>query len=261
MGNEWLRRFTPPGGGPRPAADAIRLICFPHAGGAASSYLSLATALTPAVDVLAVQYPGRQDRRREAPIEDIGRMAEALADEMRGQTEKPYAFFGHSMGAVLAYETACRLDERHLRGPAALILSGRGAPAPRPRLHDQLRTDADILAAVRRLGGASPQVLDDPEMREMVMPALRADYRAIGSYAWQPREPLDTPITVLIGDSDPVVTVEQAAAWVDFTTATTRTHVFPGGHFYLDSHLPRVAATLTAALSRFAPAAATFPGK
>nr|WP_202534228.1 alpha/beta fold hydrolase [Streptomyces sp. SID3212] len=251
-----MRRFAPPADGPRPSAIAVRLVCFPHAGGAASSFLPLSLAMPPAVEVLAAQYPGRQDRRHEEPIDDIGRLADILADEVHGQIEGPYALFGHSMGAVLAYETTRRLEERQSPGPVAVILSGRGAPRPRPEAHDGLRTDADILAAVQRLGGTSPQVFEDPEVREMVMPALRADYRAIGTYEWQERGPLSTPFTVLVGDSDPVVSVERASSWADFTKADTHTHVFSGGHFYLDSNLPEVAAVLTAALSRFAPGAA-----
>ncbi|MFI1401047.1 thioesterase II family protein [Streptomyces sp. NPDC020681] len=253
MGNEWFRRFGYPTGPVRPEARAPRLFCFPHAGGAASTFLPLARALTPDFDVLAAQYPGRQDRRREEPLADIGRLAEALADHIPGQDERPYAFFGHSMGAVLAYEVARLLQERRMPGPAALVLSGRRAPTPRTSPHDMLRTDADILRAVRALGGTTPQLLEDPELRDMVMPALRADYRAIGSYAWQPGPPLSIPFTVLVGDRDPVVSVAEARAWQDATAGPTRTHVFGGGHFFLDAHLPRVAETVVDALGHLTP--------
>ncbi|GEC10619.1 thioesterase [Streptomyces spinoverrucosus] len=248
MGNEWFRRIGHPTGAVPSEDRAPRLYCFPHAGGAAGSFLPLARALTPHVDVLAAQYPGRQDRRREQPLADIGLLAEALVAHLPLQDERPYAFFGHSMGAVLAYEVARLLQERHRPGPAALVLSGRRAPTPQPSPYDRLRTDADILRAIRGLGGTTPQLLDDPEIRDMVMPALRADYRAIGSYAWQPGPPLSIPFTVLVGDRDPVVAVAEARAWQDFTTAPTGLHVFDGGHFFLDAHLPRVAETVLDAL-------------
>ncbi|WP_432150675.1 thioesterase II family protein [Streptomyces sp. bgisy029] len=254
--SEWFRRFGGPGGQVRPELLAPRLYCFPHAGGAASTFVPLARELTPELDVLAAQYPGRQDRRREAPFADIGTLAEALADHVLVADGTPYAFFGHSMGAVLAYEVARVLQRRRVTGPAALVLSGRRAPTPEPSSHDRLRTDADILRAVRELGGTTPQLLHDPELREMVMPALRADYRAIGSYTWQPGPPLAVPFTVLVGDRDPVASVAEARAWQHVTTAPARTHVFDGGHFFLDAHLPRVARTVLDALGHVMPVSA-----
>ncbi|MEU3607452.1 alpha/beta fold hydrolase [Streptomyces sp. NPDC035033] len=258
MDSEWLRRFSVPTGGS--AAGGTTLVCLPHAGGAASTYVPLARALAPAVEVLAVQYPGRQDRRHEPPVDDLGALADALAAEVRDRLEGPYAFFGHSMGAVLAYETARRLRDRQETGPVRLFLSGRRAPALDPSPHDRLLTDADVMAEVRRLGGTTPAVLDDPEVREMVMPALRADYRAVGSYAWRPGAPLDVPVELYVGDSDPVAPVEQVSAWREFTTATTRLEVFPGGHFYLDRNLPAIAASVTRALSAPADGLAPHPG-
>ncbi|MBV7699711.1 thioesterase II family protein [Streptomyces sp. TRM70350] len=249
MGSEWLRRFAPPTAGRNPAADAPRLFCFPHAGGAASAFLPLARVLAPTLDVLAAQYPGRQDRWRERPVEDLARLADALTEQVRQEATGTYALFGHSMGAVLAYEVARRLADRHSIRPAALILSGRGAPGGAPNPHDRLTTDEEILRAVRRLGGTTSRVLDDPELRDLAMPALRADYAALGSYAWTPGPPLTVPVTVLIGDSDPVVAVAHAEAWRHLTTAPTRTHVFTGGHFFLDEHLPEVAGAVVAALS------------
>ncbi|MFD9407331.1 thioesterase II family protein [Streptomyces sp. NPDC059989] len=255
MGSEWFRRFGPAGGERGAGRGGVRLFCFPHAGGAASTFIPLSRELSGSVDVLAAQYPGRQDRRREEPVADIGRLADALADAVLGQAEEePYAFFGHSMGAVLAYETARRIAGRRADGPVRLFLSGRGAPGAAPNPRDRMRTDADIITAVRGLGGTAPKALEDPELRAMVMPALRADYRAIGAYAWEPGEPLDIPFTVLIGDSDPVVGVGEADAWRDFTTAPTRRKVFVGGHFYLDGQIGDVARTVTEALGVRIPA-------
>ncbi|MFF4160565.1 thioesterase II family protein [Streptomyces sp. NPDC001678] len=243
MGSDWFRRY---GQAPQ---DGPRLVCFPHAGGAASAFVPLSRALAPAVDVVAVQYPGRQDRHQEPPVDDITRLADRLADEMSALDDhRPFAFFGHSMGAVLAYETARRLEQRSAPGPERLFLSGRGAPAAAPSPHDQVRTDAHVLAAIRRLGGTTGGVFQDPDLLAMVMPALRADYRAIGAYAWTPGAPLNVPFTVLIGDNDPVVTVEEASDWRGFSAARTDLRVFSGGHFYLDHHTREVADLVAEAL-------------
>ncbi|WP_234312472.1 thioesterase II family protein [Streptomyces griseus] len=223
-------------------------MCFPHAGGSASSFLPLSRALGERLDVLAVQYPGRQDRRREEPYRSIGAHADALAEALAPLTAEPYALFGHSMGAVLAYETARRLAASGRPAPSRVFLSGRGAPSPRPSVHDRLGDDAAILRAVRGLGGTGPAVLDDPELLEMVMPALRADYGALGAYTWDGGAPLVSPVTALVGDADPVVPVEEAAAWSGHTTGEFGLRVLPGGHFYLDECTAAVCDIITTGL-------------
>ncbi|MFD6246639.1 thioesterase II family protein [Streptomyces roseolus] len=243
MSGEWFRRFD------AIRASGPRLFCFPHAGGAASAYVGLARELNPAFDVVAVQYPGRQDRRLEEPIDDIGRLADAVAREIVPHLDRPYAFFGHSMGAVLAYETARRLAGRDLPAPVRLFLSGRGAPTPFRNPLDRMDDDEAVIAAIRRLGGTGSQVLEDPEIMAMVMPSLRADYRAIGSYAWTEGPRLSMPFTVLVGDSDPVVTTDRAAAWREHTEARTDVRIFPGGHFYLDGRTADVARVVHSALT------------
>ncbi|MFJ7181841.1 thioesterase II family protein [Streptomyces massasporeus] len=236
MDGQWFRRFADP------EPDALRLICFPHAGGAASAYQPLSRRLRPHVEARAVQYPGRQDRRLETPVADIGELAAVVARKLQDdETAAPFAFFGHSMGALVAYETARILQERGGPSPRRLFLSARGAPGPRRSPHDVLPDDDAILAAVRRLGGTGVTLLDDPELVAMVLPALRADYAALAAYSWAPREPLHTPVTVLCGDADPVVSVQEASQWRAFTRAETEVRIFPGGHFYVDQHLDDVA--------------------
>ncbi|MFF8016624.1 alpha/beta fold hydrolase [Streptomyces sp. NPDC007929] len=236
MDRQWFRRFADP------EPDALRLICFPHAGGAASAYQPLSRRLRPHVEVRAVQYPGRQDRRTETPVADIKELAALVAGKLQDdETAAPFAFFGHSMGALVAYETARILEERGAASPRRLFLSARGAPGPRRSPHDVLPDDEAILTAVRRLGGTGVTLLDDPELVAMVLPALRADYAALAAYSWTPREPLSTPLTVLCGDADPVVSVEEACGWLEFTSAETEVRILPGGHFYVDRCLGDVA--------------------
>ncbi|MER7056119.1 MULTISPECIES: alpha/beta fold hydrolase [unclassified Streptomyces] len=251
MNNTWFRRFTTPGNGPL-------LVCFPHAGGSATAYRPLAQALPADLDVMCVQYPGRQDRYLEAPFTDLTRLAEAVAEELArvlaADPGRPYALFGHSMGSLVAFETARLIARGPLPGPRRLFLSGRGAPDAHSTARFGLYDDADVLAEVRRLGGTDQSMLDDPDIMEMVLPALRADYRALGTYGWRGGEPLAAPVTVLVGESDPMVTVEEAGTWRAHTREDVVVKVFPGGHFYLFDHLDSVTAAVTEGLLTEAPA-------
>ncbi|MFD7437734.1 thioesterase II family protein [Streptomyces sp. NPDC059861] len=242
--SRWLRRFE------NLADGDLTLICFPHAGGAASAYRGLSRALAPGIDVLAVQYPGRQDRRTEPALTSLTHLARAVAEELARVPQRPYAFFGHSMGAVVAYETARVLAEFDLPMARSLILSGRGAPSRTPRATDRLSGDAALIREIRRLGGTTGRVLEDPELLEMVLPTLRADYGALGSYRWLPGPPLDIPLTVMIGSSDPIVTVDDARGWLAHSTMPGEVVTFDGGHFYLDTRLPSVAEAVRSVLGQ-----------
>jgi surfactin synthase thioesterase subunit len=245
VNSTWFRRFTTPGNGPR-------LVCFPHAGGSATAYRTLAQALPADLDVVCVQYPGRQDRYRETPFTDLNLLAGAVAEELvpvlAADPGRPYALFGHSMGSLVAFETARLLTRSPLPGPQRLFLSGRGAPDAHSTARFGLYDDDDVLAEVRRLGGTDQSMLDDPDIVEMALPALRADYRALGTYTWREGEPLAAPVTVLVGDSDPMVTVQEAGTWRAHSRGDVVVKVFPGGHFYLFDHLDGIAAAVTEGL-------------
>lgn len=240
----WVRQF-------HPAPDTrVRLVCLPHAGGAASFYFPLSRALTPAVDVLAVQYPGRQDRRHEPTISSLPELADRIFEAIRHLDDRPLALFGHSMGAVLAYEIALRLQDAGLPAPVRLFVSGRRAPCcdRDERLH--LGSDAQLLAEVRRLGGPHAALLAEPDVLEMVMPAIRSDYHAVENYRHESGRRLACPVTVLTGDSDPRVSIEEATAWEEHTTGLTELQVFPGGHFFLVDQSTRVTGLLADRLAR-----------
>ncbi|AUG80442.1 oleoyl-ACP hydrolase [Kitasatospora sp. MMS16-BH015] len=245
-GRGWLRRLA------APLPDVPRLICFPHAGGAASAFVPLARALAPEVELLAVQYPGRQDRRLEPPATLLTGMAEAVAAELRRAPARPYALFGHSMGALVAYETARLLTAPPAKAPAAgpvrLFVSGRSAPSLGPGPADLVRGDTELLDRIRLLGGTSGAVFDDPELLALVLPVLRADYLALSGYRWTPQPPLPCPLTALVGDADPVVPVEAAAGWLELTSAPAELEVFGGGHFYLDGAVEQLAKVIRTAL-------------
>ncbi|KUM88392.1 oleoyl-ACP hydrolase [Streptomyces cellostaticus] len=239
-----MRRF-------HPAPDSgVRLVCLPHAGGSASFYFPLSRALTPAVDVLAVQYPGRQDRRHEPNIDSVPELADRIFEVIRHLDDRPLALFGHSMGAGLAYEVALRMQDAGLPAPVRLFASGRRAPSRDrdERLH--LGSDEQLVAEVRKLGGSHAALLDDPEILETIMPAIRSDYRAAEKYRYTPGQKLTCPVTVLTGDSDPRVSIDEAAAWEEHTTGLTELQVFPGGHFFLADQSARVSGLLADRLAR-----------
>jgi pyochelin biosynthetic protein PchC len=243
----WIQRFE------RVADPSVRLVSLPHAGGSASYYLPVARALAPLVEVLAVQYPGRQSRLREPLVDDIQDLADRVFEAIRPVAAQPVALFGHSMGAIVAYEVARRLARHDYPDPVHLFVSARRAPSVYRNESLDLDDDQSLLAELRSLGGTGPEVLDDPEVLEMIMPALRADYRAIDTYRYLPGPPLNCPITILVGDSDPKASVEDMRAWRDHTTKPAELQVFRGGHFYLEEHGAQVTEMIR---DRLRPAAA-----
>ncbi|MEV6774785.1 thioesterase II family protein [Streptomyces syringium] len=229
----WCRNF-------RPAPDApVRLVCFPHAGGSASFYLPVASALTPDADVLAIQYPGRQDRRREPCVDDIATLAEQVHTALAGWLDRPVVFFGHSMGALVAFEVARRM-ERDGQGPARLVASGRRAPSRYRDENVHRRDDDGIVAELREMSGTDTRVLGDEEMLRMVLPAIRADYRAVETYRSEPGASVRCPVTVMVGDDDPRTSLDEAEDWKGHTTGAFDMQVHTGGHFYLSSQAPAV---------------------
>ncbi|MFF9767209.1 thioesterase II family protein [Streptomyces sp. NPDC014636] len=239
----WIRRF-------HPAPDApARLLCFPHAGGAAAAYHALSAAVAGPLEPLVVQYPGRHDRLAEPFAERIDQVADAVLDALPAETaSRPLALFGHSMGALAAFETARALRARG-RAPAALFVSGRGGPSlPVVTRWAGVPTDEDLLAELRLLAGTDGSLLTDPMLLEVALPALRADYAMLSAYSYRPGPRLRCPVVALTGDADPRVPVAEVPAWRQETEGPFTTHVLPGGHFYLDGHLPAVARVLTSVL-------------
>ncbi|SNS43185.1 thioesterase II family protein [Actinomadura mexicana] len=225
----WFRRFHPA------EPDAPRLLCFPHAGGSANGYHRLSQSLSPRVQVIAVQYPGRQDRRREPALTDLAELAGLIRAEVTALGAPP-AFFGHSMGAMVAFEVARGLDAP----PPVLFASGRSAPSrSRPQCTHPMADEA-ILADVERLGGTNARLLGSRAFARMMLPVLRADYQAIDTYRYVPGPPLPCPIVVLASSDDPMTPIDDALAWRAHGAAGGDSHVFTGGHFFLDASTDRI---------------------
>ncbi|MEV7978977.1 alpha/beta fold hydrolase [Streptomyces sp. NPDC086519] len=243
LASSWIRRYAP-----APEAPA-RLVCLPHAGGSATFYSGLARRLAPDTEVLAVQYPGRLERRAEPPMKDLAALAEALVTELTPWTDRTFALFGHSLGAMVAFETARRLEAMG-RPPVALFVSGRGAPSRHRREFGPQLDDATLLQQMRRLGGTDPRIFADEDLMRLALPVIRADYHMVEDYRYVPSPPLTCPVTALNGRTDPKVSSADVDAWRDHTTASFDSLVFPGGHFYLVDRSKEVTAALTDRLSR-----------
>lgn len=251
----WLRRFA------QPTDTRCRLICFPHAGGSASFYFPLFKALREVADVLAVQYPGRQDRLGEKCIENIDSLADGIFTSLRPLTDAPLILFGHSMGAILAFEVARRL-ERGSDGSQLLGLVSSGRRAPSVHCYERVhqRDDAGLMATIAELSGTDSRLLDDDQMRRMILPSIRSDYKAIETYRYQPGPMLTCPVCVLVGTTDPMVTAHEARAWRRHTTGRFSLRRFPGGHFYLTKQWDSIVSALAEEVPGF-PARAPSQGK
>ncbi|WP_431773763.1 thioesterase II family protein [Streptomyces cucumeris] len=242
----WFRRFHP-----SPDAE-VSLVCLPHAGGAASFWFPLSELLPPGVEALAVQYPGRQDRRHDPHIESVHEMAREVFTALRPlAAERPLALFGHSMGASVGFELARLLEAELDTVPVALFASGRPAPS-RHRSRDIHRLDdAGIISELQLVSGTDARILGDAELLQLALPSIRSDYKAAETYEYRPGPRLACDIVGLIGDSDNRVAVEEVASWQEHTSGSFRLEVFPGGHFYLGEQKAAVAGVIADTLRTY----------
>ncbi|MFE7838949.1 thioesterase II family protein [Streptomyces sp. NPDC057474] len=222
----WYRRPLP-----RPGA-RTRLLCFPHGGGSASAYGNWPALLPDTVELYAVQYPGHADRIAEPLHTDMHALADAAADAARPLLERPVALYGHSLGALAAYETAVRLETAG-HPPLRLIVSGMPPPhRVRPgAVH--LGTDLELIAELRRLEGFPDELLAHPDLLDLVLRTARADYALAETYRPAARPVPGVPLSVHRATGDPELTAAEAADWARSTTGPVRHQTFPGGHFHL----------------------------
>ncbi|WP_344525887.1 thioesterase II family protein [Streptomyces albiaxialis] len=226
MTDPWLRCRAP-----RDAA-AARVVCLPHAGGTAGYYAPWGTELPRGVELSAVQYPGREDRILEPPPARLDALVADIAAALLPLTDRPLTLYGHSLGAVVAYEVARRLETAYGVTPAHLVVSGRRAPSV-PVCGDlHRRPDEELVAELARLGGTRAELLRDPGVRSVLLPAVRADFALAETYTHRPGPPLACPVTAVIGTADTEVDEAQARRWAAHTTGAFAFHALPGGHFF-----------------------------
>ncbi|MEU3459411.1 alpha/beta fold hydrolase [Streptomyces sp. NPDC006733] len=220
----WIRRLNS-------AHDPkARLLCFPHAGGSANSFFQFARGLGE-MEVYGVQYPGRQDRRRERFRESIEELADEIVEFLGEWTDLPLILLGNSMGALVAFEVALRLESRG-NAPLSLFACGRVAPTLRKDEGTHLKGDDAFLREMALLGGMGHELLQDDEILDLVLPPMRADYRMAETYCCPPGTQLSVPIHVHIGKADPKVTEAESAQWSLSTTGEFTLQAHDGGHFF-----------------------------
>jgi surfactin synthase thioesterase subunit len=243
-GNPWLLSGSASTGTPGAAATPS-LICLPHLGGNAAVFGWFAARLAPEVRVLPVQLPGHGSRSGERALTSIDEIADALILGLREELRGPTVLYGHSFGALVAFELARRLVAGLGHPPAHLVVGACRAPdAPldRPQLHGS--PDADVLDYLRSMDGTPPSLVDDADLRALVLPSVRADLEAWETYRFVPAAPLSMPITALAGRADRSVEAAELRGWAPHTGGGFGLRTVEGGHFFLRDARTEVAAIL-----------------
>jgi surfactin synthase thioesterase subunit len=228
----------------------LRLYCFCYAGGNATSYMPWQAALNPAIEVCAIQLPGRGARLGQKPYLSMQALVEDLVRVLALDEPLPYAFFGHSLGALMAFETARQLRRHGMPLPQHMFLSGCAAPqrrCPSQRLHTL--SDRDLIQKLKDYNGTPLEILANQELMEMVLPAIRADFSLAEDYVYVPDEPLPVPMTVLTGKLDDRVSLVQAQGWDLETLAGCCVRLFEGDHFFINDEMQSVLDSINAELN------------
>jgi medium-chain acyl-[acyl-carrier-protein] hydrolase len=231
--DSWITRRKP-----SPQA-RLRLFCFPYAGGGVSIFRAWSDGLPADVEVCPVQLPGRGTRLMEPPFTRLSPLIEALTQALFPLLDKPFAFFGHSLGALVSFELARQLRRQYAVQPVRLFISADRAPQiPNrdPPIHSL--SEGEFLVELRRLNGTPREVLEDEELRQIMLPLLRADFAVYETYGYRTEPPLNCPISAFGGLQDHRVNRGDLEAWRDQTSVSFSLRMFPGDHFFLNTTLP-----------------------
>jgi len=217
----------------------FRLFCFPYAGGGTSIFRTWQDMLPPDVTVCPVKLPGRENRLAEPPFTRISLLVRGMAHALRPFLNCPFAFFGHSMGALISFELARQLRRQKAPEPIYLFVSAQQAPQIpdlTPPLHPL--PEADFIEQMRRLNGTPEAILQNTELMRIMLPMLRADFAMCETYMYQEEEPLSCPISVFGGQQDGEVSYNSLAAWRNQTSSTFTLRLLPGTHFFIKDSPP-----------------------
>ncbi|WP_426454321.1 thioesterase II family protein [Paenibacillus sp. S-38] len=212
----------------------FRLFTLPYAGGSASIYREWAKSLPQSIEVCSIQLPGRESRLFETPYMTLQPMMEKICEVIRPLLDIPYALFGHSMGALIAYETARRLQsEGH--PPVHLFVSAQSAPHRRKPAEElrHLLPDDRFIEKLRSLEYTPEEVLRNRELMELLLPMLRADFSVCDTYRFTPGEQLQCPVSAFGGDADKGISLESLEAWGECTEDGFSLRMVQGDHFFL----------------------------
>lgn len=241
-GSRWLRY--------EPSDAAVALLCLPHAGGGAASFNGWLGLFPPTVAAVRVQLPGREDLAAEPPLRRVDEAVSVLAAQVARLIDTPVALYGHSMGALVAFELAHALTAAGTP-PVHLFLSGRRAPQLSAR-HAPVHhlPDPQFLAALERMGGAMGNASQSRAFLRYALPLIRADLELSEEYVHRVERGLRCPITAFAGTADPMVDVAEIEAWKEETDGTFALHTFPGDHFFHQRHRAAIAERIVEALAQ-----------
>jgi medium-chain acyl-[acyl-carrier-protein] hydrolase len=232
------------------ASRRLRLFLFPFAGAGASAFRAWPAGLSPDIEIYALQPPGRESRIAEPPFSSLQALVRALADDVSGLALEPYAFFGHSMGALVAFELSRELRTRGHNEPVHLIVSGFRAPYLPPRRAALHRlADDSLVDELRRLDGTLPEVLDQPDLLELVLPTLRADLAVCETYDYRSERPLSCRVSAWGGTLDSDLNETELYGWSATTSGPFAVQRFHGGHMYIVGAGPVLAQRLSQTLA------------
>ncbi len=229
----------------------FKLFCLPHAGGGSVLFQSWQAHFGSRLDVAPVLLPGRDRRMRESAIDSVRTLARAMARGLERELLSPYAIFGHSMGALIAYEFCHALRELDLPEPGHLFAAGFRAPHlpdRNPQLHEL--SDEELVSALELLGGTPPEILEFEGLMALMLPTVRADLRMVETYRWTEREPLSVPITSICSSADPLVSREETEQWGQLTSGSFDSVEVAGGHFFLDAQREPLLSAIEARLAK-----------
>ncbi len=218
----------------------MRLICCHHSGAGASSYHPWVKYLPDFMELKAIQLPGRESRLEETLLTDIAQVIDSLGNEFLTLLDKPYILFGHSLGALIAYELCQKLQFQKALLPTTLIVSGCRAPHLPRSTHLHKLTEPEFIKKLFEYNGTPNEILNNSELLELFLPILRADFCISETYCYQPSPPLACNLIVLGGKKDNAVSIASLEAWKTHTTSAFKLHLFPGDHFFIKSYLSDV---------------------
>jgi medium-chain acyl-[acyl-carrier-protein] hydrolase len=219
----------------------LKMFCFPYAGGTALVFKKWADFLPPAVQVISVELPGRGARLKEPPFVSLPTLIDELEDVIWPLLDKPFVFFGHSMGAIIAFELARCLRRKHGREPQTLFIAGRRAAqiARSEQVTYNLPRD-EFIEELIKLDGTPKEVIEHAELMELMIPLLRADFQLVQTYEYVPDTPLRCPIITYGGLQDYETPRDLLLPWKEQTSSRFALHMLPGDHFFIRSHQPRL---------------------
>jgi medium-chain acyl-[acyl-carrier-protein] hydrolase len=226
----------------------LRLFCFPYAGGGASIFNTWARSLPPDVEVVAVQPPGREGRLSEKAYSDLAQLVADMMPQLLPHFDRPFAFYGHSNGGLMAFELTRAL--RRAGGPLPLHLFAGGRPAPQVKRDENIHSlpHDEFIDTLRRYAGTPEEILQHAEIMELIMPLLRADFALGEMYEYQQEPPLPVPITAYGGYRDDEVPPAEIEAWGEQTSARFRCRMFDGDHFFINGNRDELLADLSGEL-------------